>query len=256
MFDSVAIGDDGFELSYEDVGEGPPVAFCHGFSDNHLSWWQNLPALTDDYRCLAPDQRSFGRSLDPTDRGVDALADDLLALLDRLGIDRAALVGHSMGGWPVASVASQHPERVAGLVLSATPGGLIDPDRHRELMAAGDVTAPETPPVSRELAFLSEAIAALNTDSPDEWEPTRAILDEYPLDADRVAADVPTLVIAGEFDEFMPAVAVEAVAERLDAASVVVEDAAHSVFYEQPAAFNRHVREFLSSRAAFGGPEG
>ena len=251
MFERVDIGDSGFELYYEDVGEGPPVVFCHGFSDNHLSWWRNLPTLSEDYRCLAPDQRSFGRSLDPTDRGVAALADDLLGLLDALGLERAALVGHSMGGWPVASVASQHPERVAGLVLSATPGGLIDPDRHRELMAASDVSPPESPPVSRELAFLSGAIGALNTDSPEDWEPTRAILDEFALDADTVRAEVPTLLVAGEYDEFMPAVAVEAVADRLGADSVVVDGAAHSVFYERPEAFDRAVLKFLADRADF-----
>lgn len=251
MFDSAAIGDGGFDLYFEDVGEGPPVAFCHGFSDTHLSWFRNLAVLSEGYRCIAPDQRSFGRSVDPTDRGVGAFADDLLALLDSLGIDRAALVGHSMGGWPVASVASQHPERVAGLVLSATPGGLIRPDRHRELMAAGSAVTLEESPLSPELEFLAGAIEATNTDSPDEWEETRAVLDDLPLDADTVASEVATLVIAGEADEFMPAVAVEAAAERLDAASAVIDGAAHSVFYEQPAAFNREVREFLDGRAAF-----
>lgn len=251
MFDSVAIGDGEFDLYYEDVGDGPPVAFCHGFSNTHLSWFRNFADLSEDYRCIAPDQRSFGRSVDPTDRGVAALADDLLALLDHLDVDRAALVGHSMGGWPVASVASQHPDRVAGLVLSATPGGLVEPGRHRELMAAGSVAELDESPLTSELEFLAGAIEATNTDSPEEWEDTRAILDEFPLDADTIAEDVPTLLVAGEADEFMPAIAVQAVADRLDADSTVVEGAAHSVFYEQPAAFNGHVREFLAEEATF-----
>lgn len=251
MFDSVAIGEAGFELYYEDLGDGPPVVFCHGFSDNHLSWWRNLPAFSEDYRCVVPDQRTFGRSVDPTDRGVTALADDLLALLDHLGLERAALVGHSMGGWPVGSVASQQPERVAALVLSASPGGLIEPARHRELMVAGSPAELDEEPLTRELEFLSGAIEALNTDSPDEWETTRAILEEFPTDADRVAADVPTLLVAGEGDEFMPGVAVESVAERLGADSAIVQGARHSVFYERPEAFNRRVLGFLDAQAAF-----
>jgi 3-oxoadipate enol-lactonase len=251
MFDSVAIGDGGFDLYYEDVGESPPVVFCHGFSNTHLSWFRNVADLSEDYRCIAPDQRSFGRSVDPTDRGVAALADDLVALLDHLDLERAALVGHSMGGWPVGSVASQHPDRVAGLVLSASPGGLIAPGRHRELMAAGSVADLAESPLPRELEFLDGAIAATNTDSPEEWEDTRAILDEFPLDADAVADDVPTLLVAGEADEFMPAIAVQAVADRLNAESTVVEGAAHSVFYEQPEAFNSRVRTFLDEAAAF-----
>lgn len=246
MFDSVAIDDGDFDLYYEDVGEGPPVVFCHGFSDTHLSWFRNLANLSEDYRCIAPDQRSFGRSVDPTDRGVAALADDLVALLDHLDLEEAALVGHSMGGWPVASAASQHPDRVAGLVLSATPGGLIEPDRHRELMAAGSVSELAEVPLPPDLQFLAGALDATNTDSPEEWEDTRAILDEFPLDPDTVAAEVPTSLVAGEADEFMPAIAVQAVADTLNADSTIVEGAAHSVFFEQPAAFNSHVRAFLA----------
>lgn len=245
MFDSAAIGDGDFELFYQDAGDGPAVAFCHGFSGNHLSWWRQVARFHDDYRCVVPDQRSFGRSEDVDDAGLAALADDLVALLDHLGIDEAALVGHSMGGWPVGSVATRHPDRVAALVLAASPGGLIAPDRHRELMAAGD-EPPAVDPLTPELEFLDAAIEELNLDAPAEWVEARAVLDGLPLDADRiVGAAIPTLVIAGEADEFMPEPAVEAVAEALDAESAVVEDARHSAYYERPAAFNRLVADFL-----------
>lgn len=246
MFEPATIGDDEFELYYQDAGEGPPIAFCHGFSGNHLSWWRQVAPFHEDYRCVVPDQRSFGRSIDPDGVGVGALADDLLGLLDHLGIEEAVLVGHSMGGWPVASVATQRPERVAGLVLSASPGGLLDPERHRELMAgAGD--PPAVDPLTPELQFLDAAIGELNRDAPAEWVEARAVLDELPLDATRIAdAGIPSLVIAGEADEFMPGSAVEAVADALEAESAVVEDAAHSVFYEQPAAFNRLLGDFLA----------
>lgn len=250
MFDSATIGDGDFELFYQDAGDGPAIAFCHGFSGNHLSWWQQVAPFHEDYRCIVPDQRSFGRSVDADGAGLAALADDLVALLDDLGIDRAALVGHSMGGWPVGSVATQHPERVAALVLSASPGGLIEPGRHRELLAAaGD--PPDVDPLTPELEFLNVAIEELNRDAPTEWTEARATLDELPLDADRVVDEgIPTLVIAGEADEFMPGPAVDAVAETLDAESAIVDGARHSVYYEQPAAFNRLVADFLE-RAGF-----
>lgn len=252
MLERAAIGDRGFELTYQDVGTGPPVVFVHGFSDTHLSWWQQIPTFREDYRCLALDQRGFGCSPDPTDRGVSAFPEDLAALLDRLGVDRAALLGHSMGGWTVGSFASQYPERVAALVLSATPGGLVAPDRHRELMAAGADAIPDVDPLTPELAFLDDAIAALNRDAPDDWEQTRARLDELPLDGERVRdGEFPVQVIAGEADEFMPGPAVEAVADRLDADAAVVEGAAHSVFFDQPSAFNCRVKAFLDSEATF-----
>lgn len=252
MLQRTAIGDGGFELYYQDVGEGPPLVFVHGFSGTHLSWWQQVPTFREDYRCLAPDQRRFGLSVDTETVGVAAFPDDLEALLDGLGVERAALVGHSMGGWTVGSFASQHPDRVAALVLSATPGGLIDPDRHRELMAAGADDVPEVDPLTSETAFLADSIAELNRDAPEEWGATRAVLDDLPLDADSVVeAGIPIQVIAGEADEFMPEPAVQAVAERLDAESVRVENAGHAVYFEQPTAFNRHVSAFLDDRAEF-----
>lgn len=252
MLSSVAIGDGKFELVYQEVGSGPPLVFIHGFSANHLSWWQQLPAFRDNYRCIAPDQRRFGLSIDTDGRGVAAFPDDLRALLDELGVDRAALVGHSMGGWTVGSFASQYPDRVAALVLSATPGGLIAPDRHRELMADGDDSLPEVDPLEPETAFLSESIGELNRDAPDDWTDAQAVLDDLPLDADRVVdAGVPVQVIAGEADGFMPAPAVEAAGDRLGARTAIVEGAAHSVYFERPVEFNRHVDRFLDEAASF-----
>jgi 3-oxoadipate enol-lactonase len=252
MLESVTIGDAGFELSYQDVGEGPPVALAHGFSANHLSWWQQLPAFAESYRCIAPDQRRFGRSADPTDLGVAAFPDDFGALLDELGINRAILLGHSMGGWTVGSFASQHPERVAALVLSASPGGLLPPERHRELVEAGAPEIPDVDGPAPDLAFLEEAIAELNRDAPPDWDTVRPILDDLPLDATTVReSDIPVLVVVGEADPFMPTPAVEAVAERLGAEVAVIEDAAHSVYFEQPEAFNRAVLDFLDGHATF-----
>lgn len=252
MLKSVRIGDSGFECCYQDVGEGPPLALAHGFSANHLSWWQQLPVFGESYRCLAPDQRGFGLSRDSTDRGVSAFADDFVALLDAVGVERTALLGHSMGGWTVGSLATQYPERAAALVLSATPGGLLPAARHRELVEAGAEQVTDVDPPAPPKQFLAEAIGELNHHGPDEWEAIRPTLDRLPLEAATVVdADVPVLLVVGEGDPFMPPPAVEAVADRLDAETAVVSGAAHSVYFEQPEAFNRHVLEFLDERARF-----
>jgi 3-oxoadipate enol-lactonase len=91
---------DGFRLYYEDTGgASPAVLFLHGAGGNHLSWWQQVPAFAEEYRCVTVDQRGFGRSPDlPGGPGVEALAGDALALLDHLGLARAAVVAQSMGG--------------------------------------------------------------------------------------------------------------------------------------------------------------
>ncbi|THE63358.1 alpha/beta hydrolase [Salinadaptatus halalkaliphilus] len=238
----------GIDLYYQDVGEGPPVVFVHGFSGNHLSWWQQIPAFADRYRCLAPDQRLFGRSTDePDGPGATAHADDLIGLLDHLEVEEVALVGHSMGGWPVAAFGSQYPERTAALVLSGTPGGLLSADRHAELLDAGQASLPDVDPLSREDAFLSDAIEALNTDRPDEFASIRPTLEAFSIDPDRlVEGDVPTFLIAGEADQFMPRNALEALAARLEGAEyAIVDEAGHSANVEQPAAFNQYVGAFL-----------
>jgi 3-oxoadipate enol-lactonase len=239
------LGEGGIDYYYQDIGSGPPVAFVHGFSANHLSWYQQVPTFRADYRCVVPDQRRFGRSVDTAGAGVAAFPDDLAALLDHLGVEETALVGHSMGGWTVGSFATQHPERVTALVLSATPGGLISPDRHERLMAQGE--PPEADPLTPEAAFLADSIDGLNRDKPPSWAETRPPLDELPLDADTIVdADIPVLVVAGEADEFMPAPAVDAVGEHLGAETAVIENAGHSAYFEQPKPFNGVVESFLT----------
>jgi len=250
MFESARIG--GIDLYYQEAGEGPAVVFLHGFGGNHLSWWQQVPTFSEEYRCIAPDQRRFGRSVDgPDGPGVSAFVDDLAALLDHLDVERAAVVGHSMSGWTVASFATQYPDRTAALVLSATPGGLLSPERHAELQEEAGAL-PEVDPLSPEAEFLSESISELNVDAPAEWEETRVVLDELSLDPDGIVdAGIPTFLIAGEADQFMPPTAVRTLSERLGAEFAIVEGAGHSSNFDRPAEFNRQVRGFLDANAEF-----
>src|SRR6266581_2015287 len=121
---------DGFRLYYEDTGgPGPTLLFLHGAGGNHLSWWQQVPAFADEYRCITVDQRGFGQSPDVSGGpGPTALATDALALLDHLGIARAALVAQSMGGWAAVGAAVRAPERFWATVLANTVGNLTNDD--------------------------------------------------------------------------------------------------------------------------------
>ena len=88
----------GCPLYYEVDGEGPAIVFAHGAGGNHLSWWQQVPEFRDSYRCVALDQRGFGRSLvEPggEDPSPEAFRLDLVALLDELAIEKSALVAQS-----------------------------------------------------------------------------------------------------------------------------------------------------------------
>jgi pimeloyl-ACP methyl ester carboxylesterase len=116
----------GTRLYYEQTGSGPDVVLIHGLSLDRRMWAPQMPALSG-FRVTAYDVRGFGKSArvvaghDPTD--------DLLALLDHLAIDRAYLVGMSMGGRIALDFALSHPRRVARLVLiGADMSGFPHPD--------------------------------------------------------------------------------------------------------------------------------
>ena len=117
-----------FQLYYERAGSGPAIVFLHGLGGNHLSWWQQMPYFMRWFDCITVDQRSFGLSPDPDGTFCDAHPSDLGALLDHLKIDKAVLVGQSMGGWTIVGYAIEHPERVAAMVMADTPGGIFTPE--------------------------------------------------------------------------------------------------------------------------------
>ena len=115
----------GIRMHVVEAGSGFPVLFCHGFPEIWYSWRHQLRALADaGFRAIAPDQRGFGETDAP--RAIDAytihhLTGDLTGLLDALGIEKAAIVGHDWGGLLVWQMALLAPHRVAAVVGVNTP---------------------------------------------------------------------------------------------------------------------------------------
>src|SRR5580693_2156226 len=153
---STRLGD--FQLYYEIHGAGPAVVFAHGAGGTHMSWWQQVPVVSQKYRCITIDHRTYGFSRDVKGGpGRGAFVPDLTGLLDSLGIQKTALVGQSMGGTTVLGFASAHPDRVSALIMSDTIGGYSDSeiaDLRRKLQ-------PGPPPagVSAREAMLARAFA-------------------------------------------------------------------------------------------------
>src|SRR5512132_1945515 len=141
---------DGLRLCYEDTGgNGPTVLFLHGAGGNHLSWWQQVPVFAEEYRCVTVDQRGFGQSPDVAGGpGPAALATDAIALLDHLGIARAAVVAQSMGGWAAVGAAVQSPGRFWAIALANTVGNLSN----AEIAALRQQLAATRPPRTAVLA--------------------------------------------------------------------------------------------------------
>jgi pimeloyl-ACP methyl ester carboxylesterase len=123
----IAVGDVG--LSVDDVGSGDPVVLIHGLACGKRMWFHQIRALRERFRVVAYDQRGHGLSDAPSDPRLYSpalLAGDLTGLLDALKIERAAIVGFSLGGGPALALALAAPERVSRLVLADVGAGADD----------------------------------------------------------------------------------------------------------------------------------
>src|SRR5436190_11751443 len=117
----------GLTVAYAEWGSpsGEPAVLLHGYADSHRFFEPLVEHLSVEHRVLAFSERGHGDSDKPLD-GYDlaTLADDVVAFLDELRLDRAVLVGHSSGGLVAQQATVAHPERVAGLVLVGAPADL------------------------------------------------------------------------------------------------------------------------------------
>ena len=112
---------DGVSIYFEERGEGPPVLLIMGLGTPGVGWRYQVPQFSARYRTITFDNRGCGRSsAPPGPYSIAQLADDALALLSALGIERAHVVGVSMGGMIAQEIAIEHPERVGALVLAST----------------------------------------------------------------------------------------------------------------------------------------
>jgi 3-oxoadipate enol-lactonase len=108
---------DGVRLFALEVGDGHPVVFVHGGLADHRAAWFRVGQLAGTHRLVTPDLRGSGRSVHAGDLSWDRLADDVAALLEHLGLERAVVGGTSMGSAVALRFALRHPRRLQGLVL-------------------------------------------------------------------------------------------------------------------------------------------
>ena len=134
------VNTDNAKIYYETHGEGPPVVLAHGAGGNTLVWWQQIAHFARRHKVLAFDHRGWGRSqCAPEHKHARYFADDMRAVMDDAGVERAAVICQSMGGWTGMQFTLANPERVSCLVLSGTPGGVQTPSvvKAREARARG-----------------------------------------------------------------------------------------------------------------------
>ncbi len=247
----------GIQLYYEVHGAGPALVLAHGGGGSHLSWWQNVPVLAQQFRCITIDHRGFGASRDLNDGpGPTAFVEDLRLLLDHLGIKRAALAGQSMGGWTVLGFASAYPDRVSALILCDTTAGLDDPEIVREQAKLRDLSkgglasiltrayAADFPTRDPLRCFLYQQISALNTHVPANL--LSVLLNTRHRVDPIVDWRIPTMLVVGAEDALAPAHVMEMMARRIPQSRFVkLPGAGHSAYFERPDEFNRIVTDFL-----------
>ena len=250
---------DNFDMYFEVHGDGPPIVLAHGAGGTHMSWWQQVPVLSQKYKCITIDHRTFGYSRDVKGGpGRRAFVQDLTGLLDHLEIQKTALVGQSMGGTTVLGFASAHPERVSALIMSDTTGGYTNPEMGelRRRLAPGPASldrafAPDFAKREPARAFLYREISSLTS----AYNPAPPASNGAPAPSTDIAPvldkKIPVLFIVGEQDQLIPPPIIEAMHKSMAGSQLAkVPGAGHSVYWEKPDDYNRIVMEFLQKHAA------
>ncbi len=265
----ILIGPQGFvetageSIYFESYGEGETILLCHGKGGNHAIWFNQVPILAQHYRVVTWDQRGFGRSSNlNNEASPQKAAEDIQALLDHLNIEKAHLVGQSMGGWAVMGSALRYPERTASLILADTLAGISTPEIAAEYEASRAKRYAKPPSTHMSLdghailqnqtaeqnmirAFLYNQIGRSNGPPPaDAGE--LLLQTKYDQDAIR-GIKAPTLFIVGELDAIFPPAMIRQAAELISHAQVVeIPEADHSPYFETPDLWNTAVMAFLA----------
>jgi 3-oxoadipate enol-lactonase len=226
-------------------------------------WDDQTGALEGSFRIVRFDRRGHGRSpVPPGPYSIDDLGSDLLALLDRLEIERATYCGLSLGGCEGMWLAANAPERVDRLVLCCTDRSFGEPEPWQE--RAATVRAQGVVEIA-DAALGRWFTPAFRQARPEVIRGFREMLAETPaggyaacceaiagldLGPDLARIDAPTLVVTGEHDPVVTPDAGQQLAAAIpDARAIVINDAAHLANVERPEAFNRELLAFLSSAA-------
>jgi len=261
--DTGALPVDRGELYYEIAGSGEPVVLIHGGFGDRRMWDDQFEVLARDYRVLRYDHRGFGRS--PAPDTTYSPIRDLIRLLDRAEIDRAHIVGNSLGGALAITFAILHPERVRSLtVVASGADGFRYPQSDIEaiteviaLMRGGRQEEALTKWLGNPMLAVvntqpavKEKVERMVRENAGIW--TMAAWPQQPLTPparERLGRiRIPTLVVIGDRDAASVRTFADSTARMIPGAErVVLEGTDHLPHMEQPEEFNRILKEFLQA---------
>jgi 3-oxoadipate enol-lactonase len=242
---------------------GPPVLLLHGLGSCAADWAWQLPALEPHYRVIAMDLPGHGRSpLPAAALTIEGTADAVAARLATLTEAPAHVVGLSLGGCVALRLALQAPARVRSLTLvnafaRLRPGAPAELARlAQRLVLLGTAPMPALAahvarrlfPWPEQRAQYEAAVASLSATSRRAYAATTRALARFDARGQLAAIRVPTLVVAGDRDTVVPLAAKLRLGTAIPGACVtVVPGSGHATPYDQPAAFNRLLLEFLAA---------
>lgn len=254
---------DNASIAFDDVGSGYPVVFLHAFPLNRTMWEPQVSALVAECRCITIDIRGAGDSTAEPPFTMDRFADDVAGVLDTLQIERAVIVGLSIGGYVSFALWRRHRERVRALVLADTrPGAdtVAQVERRRELIEMAESQG--------SAAVANAQIASLVSPTtrdkrPDVYDAVHRMIAQAPVEGivgalEAMMAredsgptlptiDVPTLIVAGDEDIATPPEESRAMHAAIPGSRLeILHNAGHLSNLERPAAFNTVVSEFLA----------
>jgi 3-oxoadipate enol-lactonase len=250
-------------IGYDDRGTGPALVLLHPFPLTRATWAGLAEALAAHRRVIAVDARGFGDSPLAGPFTIADIADDVAALLDRLAIPRATVLGMSMGGYAALAFAARHRERLSALVLADTRAA-ADSAEARAGRAAALATladagsaaylaaslprllSPQAPP-----ALVSHVRGRAETRAASLRAGIEALRDRPDRSAELGAIACPTLVLCGAEDQVTPAAEMRQMAAAIAGARfVAIAGAGHLSHVEAPGIFLQAVTAFLAETQA------
>lgn len=255
-------------IYYEIHGEGSPLVMIMGLSAN-IDWWHPyvIDQFSKNFKIVIFDNRGAGRTDKPAiDYSIKMFADDTVGLMEELGIDKAHMLGVSMGGVICQEIALNYPERVDKLVLVSTtcggPNSVPVPQETLQIMLSrGEMTDEERMRTTVELLFPEE----YRKNNPEIMEEAvkRLMIAPTPIDAymrqlqagaqfdsyDKLPnIKAPTIVLTGKKDILLPWENSKILAERISGAKLVAfEESGHGMVSQNAEQFTKAVIEFLKS---------
>jgi len=269
---------DGREVNHCELGEGPAILFVHGLGASWQSWLEQLPEFAASHRVVAMDLPGFGYSESPSeDISIEYYARWTAQFMDVLGIESAAVVGNSMGGFVSAELAIKVPARVQRLVFVSA--AIFWQNRRRAqplvqlarmsdaVVARALVRATDDIATRRRLRYAALATAGFrypqyvsdelahemvrSARRTDGFLPALEALADFPLEEELPKISCPTLIVWGAHDALVPVRDAKKMEELIpQARAEIFERTGHVAMLERPERFNRVLRDFLDEEPA------